>query len=150
MKIKIIVGLIILSFISCTHTRNKNKSSLYKSTEVSKNKSSLYKITKITKNNNWYEIYSEKQDTLYKIISKVPQRNLKQCKKIRVGNYYPLEIKSRWELLAESHGTDLMPVSYLKIECFNYDESTKICIEIDKGIYKLYHSQNLKGLCLIH
>jgi len=103
-----------------------------------------YLIKKIKSKNSWHIIYAQKQDSLYKIV---------------VGKYYDLELKSRRENVPVINGVKLKPVNYLDVkspaydkegvECYSYDEKTEICIEPKKGIYDLYYTDDLKGLCYL-
>ena len=74
---------------------------------------------------------------------------IEDCNKIEKGKCYNFDIKTRWDDAPIINGVKLEPVNYLILgECFDYDENTKICIEPKKEIYKLYHTKDLKGLCL--
>ena len=120
---------------------------------------SKYRIKKIKTKNSWYIIYAEKQDSLYKIIVGKSDVINDDCKKIAVGKYYDLELKSRRENVPVINGVKLKSVNYLDvkspaydkegIECYSYDEKTEICIEPKKGIYDLYYTDDLKGLCYL-
>lgn len=105
-------------------------------------------MKKIKSKNAWYIIYAEKQDTLYKVVVK-KEIVSGECKKIAVGKYYDLELKSRRENAPEINGVKLQPMNYLDVECFSYDEETEICIEPKKRIYDLYYTNDLKGLCYL-
>lgn len=108
-----------------------------------------YLIKKITSKNSWYIIYAKKQDSLYKIIVRKEDLWGGDCKKIAVGKYYDLELKSRRENAPEINGVKLKPANYLDVECYSYDHETEICIEPKKGIYDLYYTDDLKGLCYL-
>ncbi|WP_155847217.1 hypothetical protein [Algoriphagus marincola] len=110
---------------------------------------SKYRIKKIKTKNSWYIIYAEKQDSLYKIVVGKPNTINDDCKKIVVGKYYDLELKSRRDNTPEINGVKLKPVNYLDVECYSYDEDTEICIEPKKGINDLYYTDDLKGLCYL-
>jgi len=110
---------------------------------------SMYLIKKIKSKNSWYIIYAKKQDSLYKIVVRKEGLSGDDCKKIVVGKYYDLELKSRRDNAPEINGVKLKPVNYLDVECFSYDEETEICIEPKKGIYDLYYTDDLKGLCYL-
>src|SRR6218665_62905 len=107
-----------------------------------------YLIKKIRTKNSWYIIYAEKQDSLYKIVTGREKGN-ENCQKIVVGKYYNLELYSRRENAAVINGIKLKPVNQLDIECFEYDDKTQICIEPKNGIYDLYYTRDLKGLCYL-
>ncbi|MAL12735.1 MAG: hypothetical protein CL554_19880 [Algoriphagus sp.] len=118
-----------------------------------------YLIKKIKSKNSWHIIYAQKQDSLYKIVVGKEGLSRDNCKKIVVGKYYDLELKSRRENVPVINGVKLKPVNYLDVkspaydkegvECYSYDEKTEICIEPKKGIYDLYYTDDLKGLCYL-
>ena len=118
-----------------------------------------YLIKKITSKNSWYIIYAQKQDSLYKIVVGKEAEYRADCEKIAVGRYYNLNLKSRKENVPVINGVKLKPVNYLDvkshaydkegIECYSYDDETEICIEPKKGIYDLYYTDDLKGLCYL-
>lgn len=119
---------------------------------------SKYRIKKITSKNSWYVIYAEKQDSLYKIVTG-KEKGDNDCQKIAVGKYYDLELKSRRENIPVIGGIKLKPVNYLDVksssydkegvECYSYDKKTEICTEPQKGIYDVYYTEDLKGLCFL-
>jgi len=108
-----------------------------------------YLIKKIKTKNSWHIIYAQKQDSLYKIVVGKESIPSADCKKIVVGKYYDLELKSRRENAPEINGVKLQPMNYLDVECYSYDEKTEICIEPKKGIYDLHYTDDLKGLCYL-
>lgn len=108
-----------------------------------------YLIKKIKSKNSWHIIYAQKQDSLYKIVVRKEGLSGDNCKKIVVGKYYNLELKLRRENAPEINGVKLKPVNYLDVECYSYDQETEICIEPKKGIYDLYYTDDLKGLCYL-
>lgn len=127
-------------FISCVSAQDAVKKD---------DRKKMYRISRVETKNNWFIIYAEKQDSIFKIISgKEPYLN-GDCKKIKVGKSYSFELKPRRGNAPEIGGVKLNPVNYLDIECFSYDAYTEICIEPKKGIYDLYYTYNLKGLCYI-
>lgn len=138
MKVYLYIYLLIL-LLSCSSSKGITQ-------EIKIN--SGYLIKKIKSRKAWYIIYAEKQDTLYKVVAK-KEIVSDECKKIAVGKYYDLDLKSRRENAPEINGVKLKPMNYLDIECFSYDEETEICIEPKKGIYDLYYTDDLKGLCYL-
>lgn len=118
-----------------------------------------YLIKKIKNKNSWHIIYAQKKDSLYKIVVGKEDLLRGECNKIVVGKFYDLELKSRRENVPVINGVRLKPVNYLDvkspaydkegIECYSYDEKTEICIEPKKGIYDLYYTDDLKGLCYL-
>ncbi len=109
---------------------------------------SLYSIRAIDSINNWYVIYATKKDTNYKIVVKKENYHISECKKkIEVGRSYNLELHSRKNEAPEINGVKIKPVNSLDVQCYTYDEATVICIEPNKGIYDLYHTPSIVGLC---
>jgi len=109
----------------------------------------MYLIKEIRSKNSWYIIYAQKQDSLYKIVVGKENKIDTSCKKITVGKYYNLDLKSRRANAPEIGGVKLQPVNYLDVDCYAYDEKTEICIEPKKGIYDLYYTKDLDGLCYL-
>lgn len=60
---------------------------------------------------------------------------------IRIGSYYRLEL----HLVSENESPKVL--NYADVTCYTCDKETTLCIEPEKGIYKLYYSPNLSGLC---
>jgi hypothetical protein len=110
---------------------------------------SLYLIKSIDSVNNWYTIYAIKMDSTYKIVVKKEKLDLKCKRVIMVGESYRLELHSRKNEVPVINGIKISPINSLDIECYTYDENTVICIDPKKGIYDLYHTPNIKGLCYI-
>jgi len=108
-----------------------------------------YLVKKINSKNNWHIIYASKQDSLFKIIVGKETNTTYNCDKIKVGEYYNLKLHSRKSEVVEINGVRVQPVNLLDIQCYTYNKETTICIEPQKGIYDLYHAENLKGLCLV-
>lgn len=114
------------------------------------NTDSLYVIKSIDSVNNWYVILAVKRDSSYKIVVKKEKEHDAKCEKpIVVGQSYHLELHSRKNEAPVINGIKIKPVNYLDIQCYTYDENTVICIEPQKGIYDLFHTSNIKGLCYI-
>jgi hypothetical protein len=139
MKILIYVFPLLL-FSYCVNSKNLNQEQKDESKSL---------IKEIKTKNSWHIIYAEKQDSLYKIIVGKEDIINKNCQKITVGKRYALELQSRRDNAPEIGGVKLNPVNYLDIECYAYDKETEICIEPKKGIYELYYTNNLKGLCYL-
>lgn len=106
-----------------------------------------YLIKKINVKNSWYIIYAERHDSLYKIVVGKEEKVNKNCNKIIVGSYYDLNLQSRSENVPVIGGVKLKPANNLDVECYAYDAETEICIEPKKGIFDLYSTEDLKGLC---
>ena len=111
---------------------------------------SLYLIKSIDSVNNWYTIYATKNDSSYKIVVKKGNHQNLECKRvITVGQSYNLILHSRKNEAPEINGVKIKPVNSPDVQCYTYDETTNICIEPKKGIYDLYHTPGIKGLCYI-
>lgn len=103
-----------------------------------------YKVYKIKLNNEYYEIYAQRGDKYFKIVSK--KENTFGGEKIRKGRCYQFELTSREELAPTIDGVKILPMNYLDIE-YMHDNTT---IKIDGGeIQTLYYAKNLKGLYFV-
>lgn len=89
-------------------------------------------------------IYVERKDTLYKIVTKIHSKHNNCGKKIMIGKYYNLKLYSNRE---DAKRIGLAPLNYLDMQCFRYDSTTVICIEPKKGIYDLFYTKSLTGIC---
>ena len=139
---KILASAILIFILSCSCANSKTLSNMPKS-------DSLYIIKSIDSVNNWYTIYATKNDSSYKIVVKKENQNLGYKRVITVGQSYNLVLHSRKNEVPEINGVKIKPVNSLDVQCYTYDETTNICIEPKKGIYDLYHTPNIKGLCYI-
>lgn len=133
---KFTIFYILLTLFSCNSSKNVNQD---------KKETSSYLVKEISSINNWNIIYVTKQDSIYKIVTK--KENNKNCEKIIVGKSYTFKLNSRKKNVPEINGVKISPVNSLDIQCYSYDEKTDICIEPEKGVYDLYHTDNIKGLC---
>lgn len=106
-----------------------------------------YLIKKIYKKNSWYIIYAERKDTLFKIVSYAENKVDEYCKKIIVGGKYNFELKSKNENAPRIGGIKLEPVGYTG--CYEFDKETTICLEPKRGIYDLFYTNDLKGICYL-
>ncbi len=113
-----------------------------KTIKSNSNESSLYVINRIKKLEGWNVIYASKGDSIFKVITKQYKNQSSECR-IKKGKIYKLQL--RWIL-----ENDQPQVSnYADVGCFDYGPKLRICIEPKKGIYKLYYTHSLKGLCFI-
>lgn len=128
----------VILFFSCVSTR--------KAMTV-KNVDTNYSIKKINKNNSWYIIYAERNDTLFKIVSYAENSIGQNCKKIVVNGKYDFELKSKKENAPIIGGVKLDPVGYTG--CYVFDKETTICLEPKRGIYDLFFTNDLKGICYL-
>jgi hypothetical protein len=139
-----ILGSIIMIFVllcSCVDSKDSNNTS---------HSGSLYLIKAIDSVNKWYTIYATRNDSSYKIVVKKAEHQNLECKRmIMVGQSYKFVLSSRKNEVPEINGVKIKPVNSHDIQCYSYDDSTNICIETKKGIYDLYHTPNIRGLCYI-
>jgi len=131
---KKIISVIIVVY-GCS-TTNYNK---YKKDEGKK-----YFISKIDSINNYYLIYAETDDSIFKIVSE-KNNVLKNCDVIKLENSYNLSLISYRESALKVFGKNTIP---LTIQGFGVDENTVIKLEPEKGILDIHFTTNLEGLCL--
>lgn len=143
---KFIYSLIVITLFSCSSSKLMPQDDI-----------SSYQITKINTKKSWHIIYAKKQDSLYKIVVEKKKNNTKYCNKIEVGGFYDLELKSRRENIPVIGGVKLKPINYLDVEslaydkegteCYKYDKKFEICTEPQNGIFDIYYTSDLVGLC---
>jgi len=105
----------------------------------------LYMIDRIDSLNNYYLVYAKNQDSIYKIV--IGKDLSKKCKQtILLKEKYFLSLKSKRELAPIINGVKIAPFN---VDCFVFDEETTICIEQDIGIYDLYFTDDIVGLCYV-
>jgi hypothetical protein len=132
----LLLSLVLLS--SCSSTK-KSMSPVSNDTS--------YLIKKIDKKNSWYIVYAGRKDTLYKIVSYSDIEFGKDCKKIVVGRLYDFDLKSKKENAPMIGDIKLDAVGYTG--CYQFDDKTTIFLEPKRGIYDLYYTNNLKGICYV-
>lgn len=130
----LIATFLALTIFSCSNAK-----------KISKENDTLYKVKKIEKINSWYVIYVIRQDTLSKIISKSDTIIGKNCSVIEVGKSYRFTLKSHKENAPTINNVKLDPVGY--VGCYQFDSETSICLEPENGIFDLFITANLKGMC---
>lgn len=135
---KFTIFYILLTLLSCNSSKNVNQD---------KKETGSYLVEEISSINNWNIIYVTKQDSIYKIVTK--KEDNKNCEKIMIGKSYKFKLNSRKKNVPEINGVKIRPINSLDIHCYSYDSETDICIEPEKGVYDLYHTDNIKGLCYI-
>jgi hypothetical protein len=104
-----------------------------------------YKVYKIDSINNFYLIYARRSDSLYKIVSK--KEGVENCNRIRENGMYDFKLHAHSENRTIG-GAKILPQNSLLVNCFSYDDSTKICLERD-SINDLHYAENIRGLCFI-
>lgn len=104
-----------------------------------------YKILRINIINDIFIIYAQKQDSLYKILSKKEVIIKPNCRELIIGNSYELELESLYPKTFLGK-YDLSPNNLPTVSGIDF-HGTKIEIERD-SILDLFIAKNLKGLCL--
>jgi hypothetical protein len=101
-----------------------------------------YLVYKIDSVNSFYLIYAKWGDSFYKIISKKEERF--DLPKIQVDSTYNFRLHSR---SANAHigNMNIPRENSLLVNCFYFDDSTKICLE-PPLMTDLYFADNLHGL----
>lgn len=132
----LLLSIVLLS--SCSGTKKARKVSV---------SDKSYRIKKINKKNSWYIIYAEKKDSLFKIVSYADSSTNGNCKKIVVGGLYDFELKSKNENAPIIGGIKIAPIGYTG--CYEFDKETTICLEPERGIYDLFYTNDLKGICFL-
>jgi hypothetical protein len=130
---------ILLVMLCCTGATKVHSS---KSAEQA---DTIYTIDAIDSVSSFYVIYVAKDKQRYKIVSK--KGDVKGCKKIVVGGGYKFNLES---ILAEKiklGDKEFSSSNSLSVDCFSFEGNTEICKEQSKGIYDLYKTKNLVGLC---
>lgn len=137
---KKLISLLLLLF-SCAGAAHVEKSKAQNKNEI------LHKIEAIDSINSFYIVYTLIEERTYKIVSK--KNNNEGCVKIKTGNSYKLKLESLLSEKIKLGDTEFSSINSLQVDCFYFEENTKICREPDKNIYDLFKSENLNGLCYI-
>jgi len=143
MKNNMLIFIIIsLSLCSLFNYKNTNCSNISKTMLVDTQK---YEVLKIDSINSFYIVYLIKDNIKYKVISKKTEE--KTCSTITQHEKYIFNLSSV-KFTPIKFGNFTI-VESLTVDCFPFDEQTTICTEEKEGIYDLYLTNNLKGLCYI-
>lgn len=118
---------------------------LFKKHQTAIRYNNQYYVYKIDSINNYYLVYAEKNDSLFKIISE--KTGNENCKIIKKKEYYSFELTSFRDNPPKLNGVSLIPINYLDVKCFMFNDSTEICFE--RKIHDFHFTKNLKGLCYI-
>lgn len=125
-------------FIACSSTM------INRSPHNNKELHTLYKIKKIKKEKSFFIIYAERNDSTFKILSKVSFSNPIDCEIIKKGNCYNLVL----EKIFPSDSLFGIPVSpNLGIKGYSIDNGQVVMLE-EKSHNKIYSALNLNGLCI--
>ncbi len=116
------------------------------SKRISQTKPSIahtYKIVEIDSIRNYYLIYAQRSDSLFKIVSKKVQTNEPFCEMIKIGLSYSLLLNS----MSKINGRPITPsASKYKVSAIAVDDSTFIPFDT-RSHWDLYYTNNLSGLC---
>ncbi|MGM9852618.1 MAG: hypothetical protein ACI30N_01435 [Muribaculaceae bacterium] len=140
--ILLLIHLIVV--ISCSCSRNMTTAN---SASTNPN---LYKVTKIKKENRWYFIYLQRNDSLFKVITKEPVTNnntLASYQKIKKNRLYDLKLLSWGEALTKSLGFNPIKdiIAYPPMGTM-LDSVTFVYPEPEKNIWDFYSCPDLDGL----
>jgi len=105
----------------------------------------LYSVSEIDSVNSFYIVYLEGQGKKYKVVSKKATSN--GCNKIEKEQEYVFVLSSILNEKVKLGDKEFSSSNSLMVDCFSFDEKTKICKEESKGIYDLFKTRNLIGLC---
>lgn len=130
------LSILIIFFYSCSDVKQV----------VKEDSTNSFYIDKIDSNNDWSFIYTNRNDSVFLIVSKRAEIINPNWEEIKVGNYYNLNLTS---IIPVINGTKLFPINYLDFEGISLDEKTTVNINPEMGIYDIYSSKNLKGLYLV-
>ena len=104
-------------------------------------------ITKIDSINNYYIIYTKLNDENYKLVS---EKKTSKCKKkVVVGKKYHLVTESIFSIKIKDKDTIRVINNNINIKCISLGD-TEICKDYEMGIYDVFTSENLQGLCYIN
>ncbi len=140
---KYVTGLMLVAILAACGLARTTKPS-HNDVEGDFGKLATYKVYKIDSINNYFLIYARRKDSLYKIVSK--RENISKGNKIYKGRSYPFILHST--LSNKTMGNKKLPGRSPLVNCFYYDDSTKICLE-GKLIRDLYYADNIKGLLFV-
>ena len=110
-----------------------------------KNTDNSFLIKKIKSSNSYFIIYAERNDSLFKIVSKKTKHKNQECTKLTVGHQYTLVLHSN---IPEVDGVKLMPINYLDVKTIFSPGQSVWSIEPKKGIFDTFHAENIEGRCL--
>ena len=106
---------------------------------INRNYANVYTIQSIDSIDNFYLIYARKNDSIFKIVSRKQSYNSKG-NEILIGRKYCLSLQPRI-----IKGSKYSSMNYWDTGCFNYGDSTTICLE-ENCVPNLYTTEDIKGL----
>jgi hypothetical protein len=134
-----IVSFVIISLFTAEY-KNKLQRGKYKDKVL--NDTCCYRVYKIDSINNYYLIYSKKNDRIYKIVSQ-KEKKLKSGI-IKLKGCYKFVLRSM--IYDNADKNSILKLS--QVTCFDISETTSICLEGD-SIRDLYLAENIRGLNFI-
>ena len=110
----------------------------------------LYKVTKIKKVNDWYFIYLNKNDSVFKVVSKehLDKNSLAGYYKIKKNGKYNLNLQSYIDTSPIINGYRIIPQGYTG--AYQLDSLTIVFLEPQNNIYDIYYSPDLNGLYYVY
>jgi len=108
-----------------------------------------YLINRIDSVKNWYIIYAERNDTIFRIVSmKHPKED---CYKISIGERYNLSLKWQLANTLSPRGFKIIVQSSLgMVGGANFNPDTDVVLPDREGVaIGLYTTRDLQGLCLV-
>jgi hypothetical protein len=133
-----LVFLLFLLFTNCKSNNilSKSKDTFYR---IKKIDSTLYPKIRMSNNEKnemfkYYIILAQNKNNFFTIIS--PENSVKNCKEIKIGNFYRMKIDSTEDFLTKYHLNNEIKLGF--------DDVIKNKIG---NVKNLYNTQNLKGLC---
>ena len=108
----------------------------------------LYQVKRIKKVNDWYFIYLQRNDSIFKVITHEPsdKETFEDHQKIRKRGRYNLHIMSYKDSLMWN-GINIWPIGYTG--GVYLDSITTVSVEPENGIWDLYSTYDLEGLYYI-
>lgn len=136
---KIIILFVIGLFVACSAINRPG--SCPENIEIT----TQYIIKKIKKQKSFYVIYAERNDSTFKIVSNIVNTSISDCKKIKIGNAYVLDLKTIFPL-DSLFGKVISP--NLGVKGFTVNTDGKAVMLEEKAHNKIYRALNLDGLCI--
>lgn len=110
------------------------------------NKNQLYTVYKIDSINSYYLLYLRKKNKKFKVISS--KTTNKKCRKTAIGDKIDVALESILDRKIKLGEGTITSSNNALVNCFYFEGNTKICKEEEEGIYDLFVTKNLNGLCL--
>ncbi len=133
---------VLLSFIFCLSSCSRHMV-ISEARDINKD---LYEVTKIKKVNDWYFINLNKNDSVFKVVSKehLDKNSLAGYHKIKKNGKYNLILQSYMDTSPIINGYKIIPQGYTG--AYQLDSLTTVSLEPQNNIYDIYYSPDLNGL----